>query len=641
MGKQPPGDSPKKGVARRDRDEGPTHEMSTHPEFGGDDEVEDATDQAVIPEELLKKPGFSGDTRIELNPPGARPDPRPGPGGDARAGFSGDTQVEPAPPSRESSKERRAARDPKDARQPREPSKEPKGGFEGDTRIEPAPAPRPERAEEEPREQQPGFAGDTRIEPAPSSRPGPAEKEPLEASAPKGYFERTDPAARPEPPVPAEEDALPWESGERPFGATIPLPDVRDQLPPETPFEPEPAPAPKDPPKRSATREGLRRAASPEAPSAEAPPKKATKPTRDAVPISVANQETNVKAAPTSRDVAGQETRIKAAPTAEERSSNPSRLAHQETTIKPAPEERRHRTGAQPAVRGDFPEPEPRHGGGVANASTVLKPIPEDVRQDLGVERPRKATAAAMANASTALKPIPEDVQQDLGAERPARRPGARDAGRRPAPLDRPDPTPIHEVEVGPERQEQEEEEEPPPPKPKPLPFVDKRLRHASSADGFDGDAPGSGARPGGLRSARRANPRVSKVFQTLSHLKSMSEGNPKGLAIVGGAFALIVIVVIVVGAVRGGDRPRLDELRRAYPFGYGGARGPRGEQAPGAAELTFTFKMIAPCPQTAEPECLLYEYSKGNFQGRMLLRKTSDGWVRASDEGAPFLIVK
>ncbi|HEY3448301.1 MAG TPA: hypothetical protein VGK67_18235 [Myxococcales bacterium] len=616
MAKQPPGDPAKKAVARRD--DGPTHQMAVHPEFA--DEVEDTTDQSMVPAELLKKPGFSSDTRVEPAPP-ARPASKPAAGDktapetklasllpDEKPGFSSDTRVEPAPPARAEPREPKPVRDSKEAKEPRES----KGGFSSDTHVEPAPPP-----------------------PRPEAKEPRSAKESKEQKEPKGYFERTDPAAKPEPPAPQApaDDALPWESGESAFGATTPLPDIRDQLPPEKPSEPDPDPEPEEPPRRGANRDGLRRISSPNIPAAEAA-RKSPKVTRDAVPISVASQETNVRAAPTSRDVAGQETRIKAAPTADERSSNKPGLANQDTSIKAAPEEPvRRRTGAHAAVRGDFPEAEPPRRGNVANASTLLKPIPEDVQEELGIERPRKA--GNVANSSTVLKPIPEDVQRELGVEKPARRSGSGPAARRPAPLERPDPTPAS-VELDPP-----DEPEEPPAKPKPLPFVDKRPRLASSADLFEATVQDPEKQPGRARGAKRVDQRASKVFQTLSHLKTMSESNQKALAIVASLFGLLVVGVIAFGLSRGGDRPREDELRRAYPFGYSGARGPRGEQAPGAAELTFTFKMVAPCPQTAEPECLLYEYSKGAFMGRMLLRKTSDGWARASDEGAPFLLIK
>ncbi|MGC4121589.1 MAG: hypothetical protein QM765_44830 [Myxococcales bacterium] len=699
MAKPPPGESGKKNVARRD--EGPTHQMAIHPEFG-EDGVEDATDMAQVPDELLPKkpvatldpadrtgpetelakvsgddppddrPGFDGNTRVEptrspapsepkptaaaredqafkdstlIDPAPSRPEPKAQPRDSKeskeakdRGGFTSDTRVESSPPPRES-KERKAP--------PRE-TKEPKGGFSSDTRVEPPPSSRPEPKEaKEPK----GFSSDTRVEPAPASRPEPkgfssdthvepapaTRSEPKEAKEPKdskskGFFERTDPAAKPEPPAVQTSEMLPWESGESPSGApSPPRPKIeskpaREAQPakpsseedwdtsPSVPSEEWPdEPVLTEPPKRSAAHEGMRRASSPGSGDVAEEAlkdalKKSPKPTRDAVPITVANQETNVRAAPTSRDVAGQETRIKAAPTADERSNRS--VANQDTNIRAAPEEpERRRTAGQQAVRGDFPEAAaPRRGSNVANASTLLKPIPED-------------------------------VQKDLGVEKPSRRSGSRDAARKPAPIEQPDPTPAHGVQTDPEPESEPEPEEPPR-KPKPLPFVDKRPRHGSSADLLEASAQ-DGDQSRGLRGAKRADQRGSKVFQTLSHLKTMSEGNPKGLLIVGGAFALIVVVVIAVGILRGGDKPREDELRRAYPFGYGGARGPRGEQAPGAAELKYSFLMMAPCPQTAEPDCMLYEYQKGAFSGRMLLRKTSDGWVRASDEGAPFLIAK
>lgn len=170
------------------------------------------------------------------------------------------------------------------------------------------------------------------------------------------------------------------------------------------------------------------------------------------------------------------------------------------------------------------------------------------------------------------------------------------------------------------------------PPKPAPVPPAPRDP--ASAIDTMSLPSPPAPSAP-----IHRAGEALETVF--LPSPPKPEPSKQKWQTVTFAVFGLMALIAIVYGVSNRGARPRIDELRRAYPFGYRGAEGPRGEHAPGAASVTYKFLMVAPCPQTAEPQCLLYEYSSGNFVGRMLLRKGERGWERVSDEGMPFLYIK
>jgi hypothetical protein len=105
------------------------------------------------------------------------------------------------------------------------------------------------------------------------------------------------------------------------------------------------------------------------------------------------------------------------------------------------------------------------------------------------------------------------------------------------------------------------------------------------------------------------------------------------GILIAVCVFALLYKIFSSVG-----DEPTEADLKLLYPYGFTGARSALGETAPPASAVRFHFKGKAPCSQNGGPElCLLYEYTCGEFFGTMLLKNTSNGWQRASDEGMPF----
>jgi hypothetical protein len=108
------------------------------------------------------------------------------------------------------------------------------------------------------------------------------------------------------------------------------------------------------------------------------------------------------------------------------------------------------------------------------------------------------------------------------------------------------------------------------------------------------------------------------------------------GAAIVGSILAIVFLLRVFSG---GPAKPQLAELRQVYPYGFSGATGPRGERAPPANEVDFTFVEQVSCTRHGAPECLLYEYSKGGFKGSMVLQKQGNRWLAIGVEGMPFLI--
>ncbi|HEY3451957.1 MAG TPA: hypothetical protein VGK67_36700 [Myxococcales bacterium] len=100
-------------------------------------------------------------------------------------------------------------------------------------------------------------------------------------------------------------------------------------------------------------------------------------------------------------------------------------------------------------------------------------------------------------------------------------------------------------------------------------------------------------------------------------------------------AFALIAVVVLIAGAMTR-ERLPVEQLKALYPYGFEGARGPYGQLAPGADEVTYTFAGAVDCSSHAE--CLRFRFEGGNFSGTMIVGKEEDGtWSRATDDGLPF----
>jgi hypothetical protein len=134
-----------------------------------------------------------------------------------------------------------------------------------------------------------------------------------------------------------------------------------------------------------------------------------------------------------------------------------------------------------------------------------------------------------------------------------------------------------------------------------------------------------------------RKHPDQAQVTTTLGDESSsprLAGGNGKKLAI---GVAVVVGSIVVLALLFGsGSKPSEPELQLAYPYGFNGAHGPRGEVAPPAPEVKYTYQEEVTCNKFER--CLRYQYSKGEFQGTMVVGKDPTGhWVRASDEGMPF----
>ncbi|HEY3452589.1 MAG TPA: hypothetical protein VGK67_39965 [Myxococcales bacterium] len=106
----------------------------------------------------------------------------------------------------------------------------------------------------------------------------------------------------------------------------------------------------------------------------------------------------------------------------------------------------------------------------------------------------------------------------------------------------------------------------------------------------------------------------------------------------------LVAVAVVLLGAflLHGlyqgtREQPTTADLHSCYPYGFGGLRGPHGEDAPGAEFMQYEYLDEAAC--TTHPVCLRYRYSGQNrFTGTMVVGKAPAGnWERVGDEGSPF----
>lgn len=107
---------------------------------------------------------------------------------------------------------------------------------------------------------------------------------------------------------------------------------------------------------------------------------------------------------------------------------------------------------------------------------------------------------------------------------------------------------------------------------------------------------------------------------------------------------AAVALVAVLLGAFllhslyQGArEQPTLPELYACYPYGFEGARGPHGEDAPGAEFMKYDLVGEVPCE--SHPVCLRYRYTGQNrFTGTMVVGKAQTGtWERLGDQGCPF----
>jgi hypothetical protein len=130
------------------------------------------------------------------------------------------------------------------------------------------------------------------------------------------------------------------------------------------------------------------------------------------------------------------------------------------------------------------------------------------------------------------------------------------------------------------------------------------------------------------------------RLITTNPALRTIDAKNRRFALAVIGACAL-VIGGVVVGAylVLANDRPEDGDLRLAYPYGFQGKRGPKGEVAPGASDVQFKLLGEIPGCGGSHTKCLRYRYTgEGSFNGTLLMGKTRDKqWERVGEEGMPF----
>ena len=191
-------------------------------------------------------------------------------------------------------------------------------------------------------------------------------------------------------------------------------------------------------------------------------------------------------------------------------------------------------------------------------------------------------------------------------------------------------------------------------------PVVDDRTREEAVPDFANSRPPPPAAPQSGSRRSAKADdatkppwppsgpsprpklaPRPAPL-RTLTGLFAYTRGAPAWLVGLAGAVVAVAILGGGYAWLSRRDLPEPSELRKAYPYGYEGALGPRGERALGAAAVEFRFLEARPCAPGSFEDCLVYEYAwGGRAAGTMLLKKTEQGWVRASDDGMPFLLAR
>ena len=125
----------------------------------------------------------------------------------------------------------------------------------------------------------------------------------------------------------------------------------------------------------------------------------------------------------------------------------------------------------------------------------------------------------------------------------------------------------------------------------------------------------------------------------TNPRLKALDAKSRRALIAVVAASALVVGAVVVLALLVLADhRPEDSDLRLAYPYGFAGKRGTKGELAPGANEVRFELLgKVASCE--GHTHCLRYQYRGGDgFEGTMIVGQTRDKqWERVGREGLPF----
>ncbi|MGC4120224.1 MAG: hypothetical protein QM765_37710 [Myxococcales bacterium] len=162
------------------------------------------------------------------------------------------------------------------------------------------------------------------------------------------------------------------------------------------------------------------------------------------------------------------------------------------------------------------------------------------------------------------------------------------------------------------------------------------------------GEVPAAPSKP--ARPAASPSPDTSdEVTEAAGSKDRLVTTNPqlKTLEAKSRRFALTVVGIcaLVVGGVAAGayfvlanDQPEDGDLRLAYPYGFQGKHGPKGEKAPGASEVQF--KLVGSVPACGDhTKCLRYQYTgPDGFGGAMLMGKTHDKqWERVGEEGMPF----
>jgi len=147
-----------------------------------------------------------------------------------------------------------------------------------------------------------------------------------------------------------------------------------------------------------------------------------------------------------------------------------------------------------------------------------------------------------------------------------------------------------------------------------------------------------------GVYSRPLAKERKPKTF--VGSIVELSRGNVKEidpgmkvrLAIAGSILGTLIVGALVLAITSSSaEKPSAEELRLLYPYGFQGARGEKGERAPGAADVHYEFKGMVSCTRHGIANCMLYEYSSGLFVGQMVVQKGTSGWQRVADPVMPF----
>jgi hypothetical protein len=120
--------------------------------------------------------------------------------------------------------------------------------------------------------------------------------------------------------------------------------------------------------------------------------------------------------------------------------------------------------------------------------------------------------------------------------------------------------------------------------------------------------------------------------------IKPIDPAVQRRLVIAGSVIASVLAALITGSVLLSSTRPSLEELRILYPYGYANTPLPGGVVRPGAYGVDFELLGPTPCSKNGTDDCLLFQFSGGNYSGTMAVRPGKHGWERvdSAPEASP-----